>query len=40
VLCEFIGEIVARGEAPEDEALLGDLVEAISYTNAESYFNF
>lgn len=40
VLCEFIGEIVERGEAPEDEKLLGDLVEAISYQNAADYFNF
>lgn len=40
VLCEFIGEMAERGEAPEDEALLGGLVEAISYRNAESYFHF
>ncbi|WP_321386606.1 glucuronate isomerase [uncultured Enterococcus sp.] len=40
VLCEFIGEIVERGEAPTDEQLLGDLVKAISYKNAESYFAF
>ncbi|WP_071131006.1 glucuronate isomerase [Enterococcus timonensis] len=40
VLCEFIGEMVERGEAPEDEKLLGDLVEAISYNNAEHYFKF
>lgn len=40
VLCEFVGEIVERGEAPEDEKLLGDLVEAISYNNAKTYFNF
>lgn len=40
VLCEFLGELVTRGEAPEDERLLGQLVEAISYTNAKDYFNF
>lgn len=40
VLCEFIGEIVTRGEAPEDEELLGNLVEAISYHNAANYFHF
>lgn len=40
VLCEFVGEIVQRGEAPEDEKLLGDLVEAISYNNANEYFKF
>lgn len=40
VLCEFIGEIVERGEAPADEDLLGSLVEAISYDNAKQYFGF
>lgn len=40
VLCEFIGEMVERGEAPEDESLLGNLVEAISYQNAHQYFGF
>lgn len=40
VLCEFVGEIVERGEAPEDEAILGQLVEDISYNNANTYFNF
>lgn len=40
VLCEFVGEIVERGEAPTDEQLLGDLVKAVSYTNAENYFAF
>ncbi|WP_086349004.1 glucuronate isomerase [Candidatus Enterococcus clewellii] len=40
VLCEFVGEIVERGEAPTDEQLLGNLVKAVSYTNAENYFAF
>lgn len=40
VLCELIGEWVARGEAPEDEALLGRMVEDISYGNAAGYFGF
>lgn len=40
VLCEFIGEIVERGEAPEDEMILGELVEAVSFKNAENYFGF
>ncbi|GFH41526.1 uronate isomerase [Lactococcus hodotermopsidis] len=40
VLCEFIGEIVARGEVPEDEVLLGDLVTRVSYQNATEYFGF
>lgn len=40
VLCELIGEIVERGEAPEDIHLLGTLVENICYTNARNYFGF
>jgi len=40
VLCEFIGEIVERGEAPQDYSLLGDMVESISYKNAQKYFGF
>ena len=32
--------MVMRGEAPEDEQLLGSLVQAISYTNAKNYFGF
>lgn len=40
VLCEFIGEMVERGEAPEDVELLGHLVENISYLNAQRYFGF
>ncbi|WP_058303177.1 glucuronate isomerase [Gorillibacterium timonense] len=40
VLCELIGEWVERGEAPADEALLGRMVEDISYGNAARYFGF
>lgn len=40
VLCELIGEWVERGEAPNDEALLGQMVEDISYRNASGYFGF
>lgn len=40
VLCELIGEIVERGEAPEDIHLLGTLVEDICYTNTRNYFGF
>ncbi|WP_062806083.1 glucuronate isomerase [Enterococcus pernyi] len=40
VLCELIGEIVERGEAPEDIHLLGTLVEDICYTNGRNYFGF
>lgn len=40
VLCEFVGEIVERGEAPADEALLSDLIKKICFDNANSYFKF
>lgn len=40
VLCELIGEWVQRGEAPDEEDLLGGMVEDIAYNNAASYFGF
>lgn len=40
VLCELIGEWVERGEAPDDDKLLGGMVEDISYNNAANYFGF
>ncbi|CAM4244654.1 glucuronate isomerase [Paenibacillus typhae] len=40
VLCGLLGELVERGEAPDDKALLGQLVQDISYNNAAGYFGF
>jgi glucuronate isomerase len=40
LLCNFIGESVARGEWPHDPAWLGTMVENICYHNARNYFNF
>ncbi|OKP99111.1 glucuronate isomerase [Paenibacillus sp. P46E] len=40
VLCELLGELAERGEAPDDQTLLGQLVEGISYSNAAGYFGF
>ena len=40
LLCEFLGEMVIRAEAPGDEQLSARLVQAISYTNAKNYFGF
>ncbi|WNS44248.1 glucuronate isomerase [Paenibacillus sp. MMS20-IR301] len=40
VLCELIGELAERGEAPDDLELLGRMVEDISYNNAAGYFGF
>lgn len=38
LLCQMIGNWVARGEALEDEALLGQMVQNISFNNARDYF--
>lgn len=40
VLCEWLAEIVERGEAPEDLSELKPLVENICYYNAARYFQF
>ncbi|RCX21635.1 D-glucuronate isomerase [Fontibacillus phaseoli] len=40
VLCGLIGEWVERGEAPDDLAMLGQMVEDIAYGNASKYFGF
>lgn len=40
VLCDYIGELVQRGQVPDDEAYLGQIVEDISYNNAHDYFGF
>ncbi|MFD2211510.1 glucuronate isomerase [Virgibacillus halophilus] len=40
VLCDLIGEWVERGQIPEDEEYLGQIVEDICYNNAYEYFGF
>lgn len=37
VLCDLIGRDVARGELPNDDALLGRLIKDICYRNARQY---
>ncbi len=37
VLCDMIGQDVARGELPNDDALLGRLIQDICYRNAKQY---
>jgi glucuronate isomerase len=39
VLCDIIGRDAVHGELPDDEGLLGRMVEDICYKNAERYFN-
>ena len=38
ILCDLIGAEVERGELPNDDQLLGRLVEDICYRNALQYF--
>ena len=38
ILCDLIGGEVERGQLPDDEALLGSLIEGVCYRNAEDYF--
>ncbi|MCQ4085649.1 glucuronate isomerase [Saccharibacillus sp. JS10] len=40
VLCEWIGELAERGEAPDDLQELGAIVQNIAYRNATDYFGF
>ncbi len=40
ILCNMLGNDVAKGLLPNDEALLGSLVADVSYHNAHQYFNF
>jgi glucuronate isomerase len=37
VLCDIIGQDVTRGEMPDDDALLGRLIEDICYRNAKRF---
>ncbi len=38
LLCEMIGEDVAKGKLPNDEAWMGELVKDVSYGNARAWF--
>jgi glucuronate isomerase len=40
ILCNLLGNDVVKGEIPNDMKLLGQMVEDISFNNAEKYFNF
>lgn len=40
VLCNFFGKLSEQGRVPEDEELLGKVVQDISYNNAYDYFGF
>lgn len=40
VLCNFFGELVEQGRAPENKEYLGKIVQDIAYNNSLNYFNF
>jgi glucuronate isomerase len=40
ILCNLLGTDVENGEIPNDKALLGKMVEDISYYNAKEFFKF
>ncbi len=40
IMCNLIGNYVENGEYPNDEKILGEIVEGISYKNAKKYFKF
>ena len=37
ILCDIVGQDVMRGELPDDDALLGGLIQGICYENARQY---
>ncbi len=40
ILCDFIGTLVENGEYPNDEKILKEIIEDISYNNAVNYLGF
>jgi glucuronate isomerase len=37
VVCDMLGQDVMRGDLPNDDALLGSLIQGICYENAKQY---
>ena len=40
ILCNFLGNMITKGELPNDLAFFGQMVQDISYNNAKKYFDF
>lgn len=40
VLCNLVGRDVENGELPDDESILGKMIQNICYHNAQQYFRF
>jgi glucuronate isomerase len=39
ILCNVLGDEIQKGELPNNVKLIGAMVEAICYKNAETYFD-
>jgi glucuronate isomerase len=39
ILCDVVGQDVVRGELPNDDAVLGHLIQDVCYRNARNYLN-
>lgn len=40
ILCDYVGDLVERGEIPNDDDLLEKLITNVCYNNAAAYFDF
>lgn len=40
VLCNFVGQLIENGRIPDNEGLVGKMIEDISYNNVHDYFGF
>lgn len=40
ILCQYLGELAEQGRVPEDEDMLGAIVEDVCYNNPNTYFGF
>jgi glucuronate isomerase len=40
VLCNLLGRDVENGELPDEDALIGSLIEDVCYNNASRYFDY
>ena len=40
ILCNLLGDVIKRGELPDDMEWIGKIVSDISYHNAKNYFDF
>jgi glucuronate isomerase len=40
VLCNMIGAEIENGDLPDDDELIGALIEGVSYKNASAYFGW